>query len=147
MVWLYTVFSWLRHSVVLNVLICIRHLWGLCLRACVQNWQFDWLNHCVIRSSRHFYSHFAAIIMITSQLHQLGLASLLITKSLECHFCWVAGNTLIPFGMWVPVAMWLLSKPLHPCCFTLLVVWKKVSEMLLSSGAVRPQHGCIWSVH
>ena len=32
----------------------------------------------------------------------------------------MAGNTVIPYGMRVPVAVWRLGELLYPCCFTVL---------------------------
>ena len=33
----------------------------------------------------------------------------------ECHLCRVAGNTVIPCGMWVPVAVWQPCELLYTC--------------------------------
>jgi len=38
----------------------------------------------------------------------------------ECHLCRVAGNTVIPYGMWVPVAVWQPREQLYTCYFVTL---------------------------
>ena len=61
---------------------------------------------------------------VTSQLGQLSLASLRgrlieyqlwLRKGRECHLCRVAGNTVIPYGMWVPVPVWQPCELLYTC--------------------------------
>ena len=36
----------------------------------------------------------------------------------EYHLCWVAGNTVIPYGTWVPIAVRLLANCYTPFTFT-----------------------------
>jgi len=42
----------------------------------------------------------------------------------ECHLCQVVGNTVIPYGMWVPVAVTLVANCYNP--FTLLYLQRTI---------------------
>jgi len=104
--------------------------------------------------SRVFFSR-------TRSLGQLSLASFrgrLIEYQLrlgygrECHLCRVAGNTVIPCGMWVPVAVWQPCELLYTCyllTYLLTALVDAVMKSVFWVSILGPQHNatriCCWA--